>query len=176
MMPEIGDIIDCRKVSSIGHFVLTLGIKTKRDKIEVMYYIVTSRVYTVFPRIIDFFNDCLSRNYGRFMVAFPKEKDKEKITLHGRLCDAFFLDRESHYKGCLDMDSMIVINQNPETIDFETFRRWHENNMVAHRSRLESNDLIKFMETVKFSLNINGENKAYACKNYKEFKKGKKVI
>jgi|GEM_PF-2405227 hypothetical protein len=170
MNPEIGDIIDCRK-TPLGHFVLTLGIKTKQNKMEVMYYMIYSRVYAVFPSIINFFNDCISSKYERFFVAFSKEKGKDKITPYGKLCDVFFLDMESHYKGCLDVDSMIVVNKNPETIDIETLNQWRSNYKVVHRSRLEGGDFIKFMEMIKLSPHINGENVAYICKNYKEYKK-----
>lgn len=173
MNPEIGDIIDGRDVPSIGNFVLSLGLRTKRGTTEVMYYIITSRVYAVFPNILDFFNDCLSRKYHRFPILFPKEKGKTKITPHGRLCDAFFLDKQSHYDTCLDVDSMVVINQNPEITDLETFNQWHSNNMLVHRSRLEQGDLVRCMEMIKLSSNISGENRAYICKNYNEFKRNK---
>ena len=157
MTPEIGDIVDCRNVPEVGHFVLSLGERIKHSKSEIMYYIVTSRVYTVFPKIVEFFNDCLSKDNKRFLVYFSKEKDKKDrggISLHGRLRDAFFLDMESDYKGCLDTDSMIVVNESPKIADSETFQRWQTSGIAKYRSKLTEKDMLRFIDIIKCSTEI----------------------
>jgi hypothetical protein len=169
MTPEIGDIIDCRKVPEVGHFVLSLGERAKHGKSEIMYYIITSRVYAVFPKIVDFFNDCLSKDYKRFLVYFSKEKDKKDkggISLHGRLRDAFFLDMESDYKGCLDTDSMIVVNESPKIADLETFKRWQANGIATYRNKLTAKDMLRFIDIIKCSTEISREDVSFVCRNY----------
>ena len=179
MIPEIGDIIDCRKVPEVGHFILSLGERTKQGRNEIMYYLITSRVYTVFSKTVEFFNDCISEDYKRFFIYFPKEKDKKDkggISLHGRLRDAFFLDKESDYKGCLDMDSMIVVNESPKVADSEIFKRWYENGTALYRNRLTKEDMIKFMNIIKFSNEINGEDKSLVCRNYNLYRRNRNKL
>lgn len=71
---EFGDILDARKAPKpLEHFLIILG---ETRKSEVMYYIVTSRVYAVFKDLLSYFNDCLSRKDRNFLKYFNKEKDK----------------------------------------------------------------------------------------------------
>ena len=84
---DFGDILDARNATSIGHFILVVGQITRKDKItklevtEVMYYIITSRVYAVFKNILVYFNDCLSRGDKNFLKHYGKEKAKTTIRI-----------------------------------------------------------------------------------------------
>ncbi|MCX6716025.1 MAG: hypothetical protein NT077_03335 [Candidatus Taylorbacteria bacterium] len=169
MRPEIGDMIDCRN-SPIKHFVLVLGTDLGHERETVMYYLISSRVYAVFPDIIEFFNDCIQRKYARFYNFF-KEKDKDAIVPYGRLRDAFFLDKGTDYEGCLDVDSIIVINENPIHIDLETLEQMHEDKSAIYKTRLISRDLIRFMDMIKLSENIGQRAKSIICRNFNEYKK-----
>lgn len=171
MNPEIGDIFDCRKTPSLEHFILILGTRSKKGKQEVMYYIITSRVYTVFTDILDFFNDCITCGYQRFFRKFPKEKDKTIITPHGRLCDAFFFDKKTYYNACLDMDSMIVINKEPELIDRNTLEQLHKNKMAVYRDRIPVSEAIRLIEIIKTSNNVGTDSRNQICANYNVYKR-----
>ena len=173
MDPEIGDIVDCRTAPSLEHFIIILGTRKKRGKEEVMYYIVTSRVYAVFKDILDFFNDCIDKNYQRFFHKFSKEKGKPRITPHGKLRDAFFFDHEMDYSGCLETDSMIVMNADPYLMDREAFDELHKNKMAKYKGMLTNADLVRLVEMVKFSDNIAKESRDRICENYNAFRKNR---
>ena len=72
---EFGDILDARN-APIGHFMVVLGEKTKKGKTEVMYYLLTSRVYVVFKDVLVFFNYCIANYRKDFVRFFNKEKGK----------------------------------------------------------------------------------------------------
>jgi hypothetical protein len=175
MRPEIGDIIDCRN-SAIGHFTLCLGVDSWKGLETVMYYKISSRVYAVFPDVVEFFNDCIQKKYPRFYHFFGKEKGKDAIVPHGRICDSFFLDSETDYGGCLEADSIIVINKEPVLIDIEAFKSLHKDRKVAYRSRLIDRDLIRLIEMIKHSDNIGQRMKSVICRNFNECKNMRKRV
>ena len=150
---DFGDILDARKASKpLGHFLVILG-ETKKN--EVMYYIVTSRVYTVFKDLLSFFNDCIIREDKNFFKYFGKEKDKSSgIISHGNLIDALFLDKHSCYGLCFDIDSMIVLNSEPLLIDKEALETLRTDQKVFHKDKLSDVDLYKLISMVKHSPHI----------------------
>ena len=164
---DFGDILDCRDCA-IEHFILVLGTNKKN---EVMYYQITSRTYKVFKNILDFFNDCIDNKYGRFFKHFSKEKGKLKIHQTGRLCDAFFLDEKTNYSGHLEVDSMVLINSEPEVMDKDALDNLHSNKLVKFRTRLEYNDFEKVTQLVKLSKYISTQNKSEIGRNYNSWKK-----
>jgi len=149
---EFGDILDARKAPKpLEHFLIILG---ETRKSEVMYYIITSRVYAVFKDLLSYFNDCLSRRDKNFLKYFNKEKDKTAITPHGNLIDALFLDKHNCYRPSLDVDSMIVLNSDPLLIDKGALETLRTDKKVFHRDKLSEIDLYKLISLVKHSPNI----------------------
>jgi len=149
---DFGDIIDARKAPKpLEHFLVILG-ETRKN--EVMYYIVTSRVYAVFKDIISFFDDCISRKDKNFFKHFGKEKGKQSISSHGNLLDALFLDKRNCYDLCLDVDSMIVLNSDPNLIDKEALESLKKDQKVFHKDKLSRMDLYKLISIVRCSPNI----------------------
>lgn len=169
---EFGDIVDARKYPNIKHFALILG-ETPQGKDKpagVLFYIISSRVYKVFKHIISFFNDCIDENYDRFYHFFQKEKwrkpKKEKISLSGRLCDAFFLDKESNYPLHLDEDSFIMLNQNPEIIDKPVIDQLKKDNTITYTNRLCREDTHKLINLIRQSSNISPYMKTEIGRNF----------
>jgi len=149
---EFGDILDARKApGQLEHFLIILG-ETRKN--EVMYYIVTSRVYAVFKDLLLYFNDCITRKDKNFFKYFSKEKDKQVITSHGNLIDALFLDKHSCYGLCFDVDSMIVLKSDPLLIDKSVLETLRTNKKVLHKDKLSDIDLYKLIGLVKHSPNI----------------------
>lgn len=159
---DFGDIIDCRDYS-IDHFILVLGVNRKN---EVMYYQITSRTYKVFKNILLFFNDCIDEKYSRFFHFFSKEKGKGKIYQTGKLCDAFFLDENTNYSGHLEVDSMILINSEPEFMDKSALDNLHKNKLAKFRTRLADDDSRKIIQLVHLSKYISPYNKSEIGRNY----------
>ncbi|MFA6376191.1 MAG: hypothetical protein WCX69_02190 [Candidatus Paceibacterota bacterium] len=171
---EFGDIIDCRNAPSIsdgGHFVLILGVLKKGNTEKILYYSITSRVYAVFNKILDFFNDCLSRKDARFLHFFNKEKNKAAINPHGRLFDAFFLDKKTNYNLCLDEDSMIVINKDPNIEDITTFEQLKKEGLIGNVSRLSNEDVFRLYTNIKTTGNISPRYLASIGNNFNLVKK-----
>lgn len=165
---EFGDIFDCRDYPSIKHFILVLGVN-KKD--EIMYYRITSKVYKVFKNILDFFNDCIERKYRRFFNFFGKEKNREKICLTGNLCDAFFLDQNTNYCGYLDVDSMILINSEPELMERSVLDNLHKDKFAKYCARLCNDDSEKIIHYIRLSKHISVQNKNEIGRNYNSWKK-----
>ena len=150
---DFGDILDARKAPEpLGHFVLILGQTRKNE--EVMYYIITSRVYTVFKDIIFFFNDCILRKDKNFFKFFNKEKNKKSIISNGNLIDALFFDKHHCYDSCFDVDSMALINSDPKLIDKEALERLRSDGKVCFKNKLSATDLYKLISIIRYSLNI----------------------
>ncbi|MDD4110589.1 MAG: hypothetical protein PHS54_03440 [Clostridia bacterium] len=147
---EFGDIIDCIKIKWIGHFVVVLGV-TKKD--EVMFFRVTSRVYKVFQGIVDFLNDCQNANCALYNKNFEKEKGK-KINIHGNLVDALFLDKKEVYSLLFFIDSMILVNRDPEMIDKKVLDGYIREKLVIPKAKLAEVDVYKLVGIIKFSKNI----------------------
>jgi hypothetical protein len=148
---EFGDIIDCRNVPGLGHFIIVVGITRKN---EVMYYIISSRVYTAFKSILDFFNDCIYKKCQFFFHAFSKEKKKDKLSQYGKLVDAIFLDKENCYEGCLDTDSVVAINNDPELMDKNALDRNIQEKVALFRTTLAPVDMYKVLNIVRYTENI----------------------
>ena len=152
---EFGDILDAREAPKpLEHFLVILG-ETKKN--EVMYYIVTSRVYAVFKDIISFFDDCISRKDKNFFKYFRKEKDKQAIISHGHLIDALFLDKHNCYNLCFDVDSMIVLNSDPYLMDKEALENLRKDKKICYKDKLSEVDLYKLISMVKHSPNISSD-------------------
>lgn len=150
---DFGDILDARKAPNpLGHFLLVLGETRKRE--EVMYYIITSRVYAVFKDVLSFFNDCIQRKDKNFFKYFKKEKEKELINPHGKLVDTIFLDKYNCYDFCLDVDSMIVLNSDPRLIDKKALETLRNDGKVCHKNRLTEMDMYKLITIIKHSPNV----------------------
>ncbi|MFA5232150.1 MAG: hypothetical protein WC410_00485 [Candidatus Paceibacterota bacterium] len=148
---SFGDILDGRSTPGIDHFILVVGELSIKNKPIVMYYKITSRVYAVFKDILKFFNDCISRGDAKFLRCFSKEKNKEIIVPHGPLCQAVFLDRDSDYPLVLDLDSMVVLNQDPELIDKEALETLKKDGKITYRIRLTKSDTFNLINSIKFS-------------------------
>lgn len=169
---DFGDILDARN-APIGHFIVVVGQVSRKDKItkedrtEVMYYIITSRVYAVFKDILAFFNDCLSRKDKHFLKHFNKESKKTSITPHGLLSQALFLDKETNYNTCLDLESMVVINSDPELMDKTALESLKSDGKVIYRNKLAKLDTLSLVQIVKHSndVSIDRKNKISACFN-----------
>ena len=157
---EFGDILDARNVPSIKHFILTVGEVSKKGEADtVMYYIITSRVYTVFSGILEYYNDCLRRKDGNFFKFYGKEKNKPKITPHGLLTQAVFLDKHTHYDACLDVESMIVLNSDPLLIDKTVLETFRADGKLVVKSRLAKIDAINIAHNVKYSNEVSPDRK-----------------
>ncbi|MBU1046638.1 hypothetical protein KKH36_02560 [Patescibacteria group bacterium] len=163
MKYEFGEIIDCRNSPTIKHFILILG-ETRRN--EVMYYLITSRTYKVFRDLLDFFNDCIEKKNKRFFIYFGKEKNKSIIYPTGNLCDAFFLDKHFAYQGCLEKDSMIIINEDPKTEDKEVLTSWKSEGMASLRDKLNKQDSEKLILLIRRTENIRPRFKTEIGRNY----------
>ena len=165
---QFGDILDARQApgSGFGHFILVVG-ETRRSG-EVMYYVITSRVYTVFKDILIYFNDCLRRGDKEFLKVFNKEKAKQTITAHGRLSDAMFFDRDTNYASCLDVDSMVVINSDPLLIDKQALERMRIDRKVLIKNRLAKLDLLNLIHLVRNSNDISQDKKSQIGYNYNQ--------
>ena len=153
-MYEFGDIVDARSAPPpLGHFIIVVG----ETKNEIMYFLVTSRTYRVFPEVVNFFNDCIDTSYKRFFSFFGKEREKLKtgrsITIKGRLTDALFLDHKTHYAGHLNEDSMIMIG-NPRKMDQSVMKRLKREDKIGSGGRLSNIDICKLITMLKQSQSI----------------------
>jgi len=148
---DFGDIFDAREAPGIGHFIVIVGENTKQDKTEVMYYVVTSRVYAVFTNILAYFNECLQSKDKRFLKHFSKEKGKPRISPHGKLAQAIFLDKETNYDSCLDVDSMVVVNRDPQKSDKTALAKLREDKLVVCKGKLHKIDALHLREVIKNS-------------------------
>ena len=172
MIYDFGEIFDARK-SPDGHFVVVVGEVTENGQTKVMYYLITSRVYAVFKDILDFFNDCIRKGDQHFFRKFNKEKKKEIINPHGSLCQAVFLDKYTNYDTCLDVDSMIVVNRDPELMDETVFKSFERDGKWHLKTKLEKLDALNLKEMIKHSDNISPDkkNKIFAAFNKVDFYK-----
>jgi len=171
MVYEFGDILDARSYPSIGHFILVVGeTKSKGKDPEVMYYAVTSRVYAVFKDILNYFNSCLSRKDPHFQRFFAKEKKKSNIMQKGPLCQAVFLDKHTNYDSCLDVDSMVVINREPELIDKKVLETLKSDGKVLYKTRLSPLDSINLMHSIKYSNDISTPRRMKISENFNKIK------
>ncbi len=153
MAYEFGDIIDTRNAPTpLGHFIIIVG-ETKNE--ELLFYTVTSRVYRSLQVIIDFFNDCIDRNYRRFFYSFRKEvhrvSDGTRITLKGPLAETLFLDYIKHYSSLLTSDSMVVINRNPEKLDKDVLVALRRDGKASTGGRLCASDVCRLATLLKTS-------------------------
>jgi hypothetical protein len=151
---DFGDILDARKAPGRGHFLLVVGEATKGGETEVMYYTITSRVYTVFKNILLYFNDCLTRSDRHFLRHYGKEKGKGMITPYGLLSQAVFLDKETNYSMCLEVESMVVINSDPSLIDKTALEALRTSHGVVCKTRLVKLDALNLIQTIKCSNNV----------------------
>lgn len=163
---DFGDILDARNAPD-GHFIVVVGEVTKQGKTEVMYYIITSRVYAVFKDILTFFNDCLSRSDKYFLKHFNKEKAKNVITAHGLLSQAVFLDKQTNYNACLDVESMVVINRDPKLMDKTAMESLRTDGKVVIKSKLAKLDALNLIQVINHSNDVSPDrqNKISACFN-----------
>lgn len=144
---EFGDIFDCRKVPTVDHFIVVIGT----NKNEVMYYKIFSRTYTVFKDIVDFFNSCISKKCSTFQHKFSKEKGKEDISLYGKLSHTLFLDRETNYMMCLDVDSMVIVNSEPDLIDKDALDMYVKDRIALYKVPMANIDIYKLIGIIKHS-------------------------
>lgn len=157
---DFGDILDARNASGIDHFILVVGEWSKKGQSdEVMYYLITSRVYAVFKSILSYFNDCLSRNDRNFLKFYGKEKTKTVISAHGLLSQAVFLDKETNYNACLDVESMVVINSDPMIIDKLALETLRTDGKVVCRNRLTKVDALNLIQVIKHSNDVSADRK-----------------
>lgn len=156
---DYGDILDARNAPGIEHFILVVGETSKKGKTEVMYFLITSRVYAVFKSIIAYFNDCLSRGDRNFLRFFNKEKGKAAITPHGLLYQAVFLDKDAHYPTCLDVDSMVVVNSDPDLIDKTALETLRNNGTVVYKNKLAKFDALKLRAVISLSGDVSPDRK-----------------
>lgn len=163
---DFGDILDARNAPD-GHFIIIVGEATKKGKTEVMYYFITSRVYAVFKDILTFFNDCLSRKDAHFLKHFNKEKTKTTITSYGLLSQAVFLDKQTNYDTCLDVESMIVVNSDPKLIDKPALESLRNDGKVLYKNKLSKVDALNLIQIIKHSDEVSAYriNKISACFN-----------
>ncbi len=170
---DFGDIIDARKAPKpLEHFLVILG-ETRKN--EVMYYKVTSRVYAVFKDIISFFDDCISRKDKNFLKYFNKEKNKQSITPHGKLVDALFLDKYNCYNLCFDVDSMIVLNSDPDLIDKQALEILRSDQKVCYKDKLSEIDLYKLIGIIRHSPNISPDKLTQIGTSFNKVIKEKRV-
>jgi hypothetical protein len=170
---DFGDILDARNASGIDHFILVVGEITRKDKLskqdvtEVMYYIITSRVYTVFKSILVYFNDCLTRKDKHFLKHYGKEKTKSVISAHGVLSQAIFLDKETNYNTCLDVESMIVINSDPVLVDKTALEAQKADGKIMYKNKLVKLDALNLIQMIKCSNDVSAyrKEKISACFN-----------
>jgi hypothetical protein len=164
---DFGDILDARNASGIDHFILVVGEVTKKGQTEVMYYIITSRVYAVFKSILAYFNDCLTRKDTHFLKHYGKEKTKLRISAHGLLSQAIFLDKETNYNTCLEVESMVVINRDPELIDKTALETLKADGKIIYKNKLVKLDALNLIQTIKYSNEVSPDrkNKISACFN-----------
>lgn len=155
---DFGDILDARN-APVGHFIVVVGEITKKDQTEVMYYKVTSRVYAVFKTILDYFNDCLRRSDKNFLKHFSKEKAKISIVSHGNLSQAVFLDKHTNYDTCLDVESMIVVNKDPELLDKAAIKTLKADGKVLYKNKLTKLDAFNLREIIKNSNYVSPDRK-----------------
>lgn len=155
---DFGDILDARNAPD-GHFIVVVGEATKKGQTEVMYYIITSRVYAVFKEILAFFNDCLSRSDTHFLRRFSKEKAKSVINAHGLLSQAVFLDQPTNYSGCLDVESMIVVNSDPKLVDKTALETLRNDGKVLYKNKLAKLDALNLREIIKHSNEVSPDRK-----------------
>lgn len=165
---EFGDILDARKTPALEHFLVILG-ETRKN--EVMYYIITSRVYTVFKDILSFFDNCIIRKDKNFFRYFKKEKNKQSIIPHGNLIDALFLDKYNCYNLCLDVDSMIVLNSDPHLMDKKALENLRNDQKVCHKDKLSEIDFHKLINMVRYSSNISPDKINQISANFNRVKK-----
>lgn len=166
---EFGEILDARKAPD-NHFIVILGEVIKRDKTEILYYKITSRVYAVFKNILDFFNDCISRNDKNFLKHFNKEKSKTTISRHGFLSQAVFLDKYNDYDSCLDLESMVVVNKDPDIIDKDALERLRADGKVVLKNKLTKLDALALINTIKHSDNISADRRNKISANFNKVK------
>jgi hypothetical protein len=172
---DFGDILDARNAPD-GHFIIVVGEISRKDKItknevvEVMYYLVTSRVYTVFNEILVFFNDCLLRRDKHFLHYFNKEKDKRNIIPHGLLSQSVFLDKKTNYNTCLDVDSMVVINSDPRLVDKTALESLKSSGKVLYKSRLVKIDTLNLIQIIKDSNAVSPDSRSKIFTCFKKIK------
>lgn len=173
---DFGDILDARNAPNVKHFILVVGEVTKKDRFtkedvsEVMYYIITSRVYTVFKNILSYFNDCISRGDVHFLRHYSKEKAKQQISAHGSLSQAVFLDKETNYKACLDVESMVVINSDPQLIDKNALNSLKTDSKILYRDKLAKLDAINLIHNIKHSKEVSPDRKTKICTCFNKIK------
>lgn len=155
---DFGDILDARNASD-GHFIVVVGEAVKKGQTEVMYYIITSRVYAVFKDILTFFNDCLSRNDKYFLKHFSKEKAKTAISAYGLLSQTVFLDQQTNYSSCLDLESMIVVNSDPKLLDKTALESLRTDGKVLYKNKLAKLDALNLREIIKISNEVSPDRK-----------------
>ena len=163
---DFGDILDARSAPD-KHFIVVVGESQRKGETEVMYYIVTSRVYAVFKDILTFFNYCLSRKDANFLKYFSKEKNKKIIASHGLLSQAVFLDKQTNYDTCFDVESMVVVKSDPKLIDKTALESLRNDKKVLYKSKLAKVDALNFIQVIKHSNEVSTDrkNKVSACFN-----------
>jgi len=166
---DFGDILDARNAPD-GHFIVVVGEVTKKAQTEVMYYIITSRVYTVFKDILTFFNDCLSRGDKDFLKHFSKEKTKTTISAYGLLSQAVFLDKQTNYDTCLDVESMIVVNSDPKLIDKTALNSLKNDGKVIYRNKLAKTDALNLIQVIKHSNDVSPDRKNKISASFNKIK------
>lgn len=145
MQFEFGDLFDARN-DPLGHFFVVVGTIPQKgtEKERVLFYRLSSKVYKVFRKILDFFNYCVSNNYPPFFHHFSKEKKKSQISQLGNLCDAFFID-QNDYSGQLDEDSYILLNEDPEESDADALNARIQEKIIKYSTKLSAADMYKLV-------------------------------
>lgn len=168
---EFGDIFDARS-SPLGHFVVIVGTipATRTSEEKILYYVVSSRIYKVFRKILDFFNYCINKKYQPFFNHFSKERDNPQIARAGRLCTAFFLDYDE-YTGHLEEDSYLLLNNDPAEIDASVLSAQVKVKTIKYRTRLGKPDLHKLMTAIRYCDHISPNNLNKVSSAYNIFKR-----
>lgn len=153
MSYKFGDIINCIQDIDIGHYIIILGIDTKRDK--VLYAKITSRIYRAFDDLCSFFNEhCIDEKCERgwFKRCF---KDKKEI-IPVDLFSVFFLDKD-RYSPKLTTDSMVIMNKPPKIGDIKTFDNQRKSGLIEYALSLSQDDIYRLFTHIRTSLNYIGE-------------------
>jgi len=171
---EFGDILDARNVPEIKHFILVVGEIDDKGKKKIMYYIISSRVYAVFSSVIEYFNDCMRRKDKEFFKFFGKEKEKAEkgiaIKAKGLISQTIFLDKDTNYSSCLDTESMIVINNNPQYTDKDVIEKLKTDGKIFYKTKLTKRDAFHLFLTIRYSKDVSEFRRGEIYKSFEKIK------
>ncbi len=162
MKYKFGDVFDCRRHTRLAHYQIILGNDTKKN--QVLYYVLTSRIYKAFDKLCSFFNRyCIDGkcDAGRFERHF---KDKGSIK-PVNLFDVFFVDKNM-YKSKLSEDSMIIMNTDLRTEDIKAFDYKIKNNLKEYSFNLSQKDIYRLYTHIRTSDYISDHNLKLVKKSF----------